>query len=78
MEFENGHGPEIQNEGTLEVSESLSVDHWQYGDGTPSLDQSADLALITKLLDQSWNCHGVVFQKILLWGPPGCGFVLSC
>jgi hypothetical protein len=73
MELENGHGPEILNEGTIRASKSLPSDRWRHGDEPPSLDQSADLALITKLLDQSWNCHGVVFQKILLWGPPGCG-----
>ncbi|EXJ72677.1 uncharacterized protein A1O5_03823 [Cladophialophora psammophila CBS 110553] len=39
----------------------------------PTIDQSHDVALVIRVLNQSYNCHGVYHSKILLWGSAGCG-----
>ncbi|KAK5045801.1 hypothetical protein LTR84_008894 [Exophiala bonariae] len=39
----------------------------------PTIDQSHDVALVTKLLNRTRDCHGVCSENILLWGLPGCG-----
>lgn len=46
------------------------------GYNPPEIDQSHDVALVSKLLDRSYGCHGVCSEKILLWGLPGCGCVI--
>ncbi|KIW24602.1 uncharacterized protein PV07_10306 [Cladophialophora immunda] len=43
------------------------------GYSPPTIDQSHDVALVIKALDQTYNCHGVCSTKILLWGASGCG-----
>jgi hypothetical protein len=54
---------------------TLALSSWSPEDGyePPTIDQSQDVALVSRLLDRSFGCHGVCNEKILLWGLAGCG-----
>ncbi|KIX05917.1 uncharacterized protein Z518_03891 [Rhinocladiella mackenziei CBS 650.93] len=65
-----GGSPEQVQEPRNKTSQSSNI---RDGYTPPEIDQSHDIALVSKLLNRSHNCHGVCNEKILVWGLPGCG-----
>ena len=65
----------LRNDGSPGDEQSRALSSWSPEDGfePPKIDRSRDIALVTRLLDRSYGCHGVCNEKILLWGLAGCG-----
>jgi hypothetical protein len=75
MEFKTQTAVAPHRDGLPSDDESLVFSSWSQEEGydPPTIDQSHDVALVTKLLHRSHNCHAVCNEKILLWGLSGCG-----
>jgi hypothetical protein len=75
MEFESQVAATPYNDGSQHHQDLSVLSSWssEAGHEPPVIDQSHDVALVTRLLDRSFNCHAVCNEKILLWGLPGCG-----